>query len=394
MSQLPMYDLLVLDFTRHRAGPVTSRLLADWGATIIKIEEPADLGDSMGGSREGFDYQNLHRNKQSLSLNLKTDDGQSVLKKLVGKADVVLENFRPEVKYRLGLDYDSLKSINERIICGSISGFGQTGPYCTRPAVDQIIQGMSGLMSVTGIPGSGPVRVGAAITDISAGMTLAQAVLMALYYREKTGLGQWVYTSLLESTISILDFQVARWLANGDVPTQMGNDHPTLMPIGLFPTADGQVNIAAAEDSKFRLLCKTLDIPELADFHEYSNITLRSLNRSSLLNKLKERIKYFKSAELIEKLNSVGIPCGPLYTIEEAMNDEQMNHLKMKCSINHPNLGQLSLVGQPFHSSRFCDMQTVRAAAPEHGEHTEVILKELLNYQDDEIVELRNNGVI
>lgn len=394
MTKLPLKDLIVLDFTRHRAGPVTSRLFSDWGADVIKIEQPSDLGDSMGGSRDGFDYQNLHRNKRSVSLNLKTEEGQTILRKLLRKADIVLENFRPEVKFRLGLDYETIKIQNEQIICGSISGFGQSGPYYKRPAVDQIVQGMSGIMSVTGKPEGGPVRVGAAIADISAGMTLAQAVLMALYHREKTGEGQWVYTSLLESTLSVLDFQVAKWMSTGETPVQMGNDHPTLMPTGLFETKDGQVNIAAAEDTKFTLLCEILGIPELSSKQDYINIDVRSLNRKTLFQQIETRTKEFKSEEIIERLNEAGIPCGPLYTIAEAMEDEQLEHLKMKCSIEHHRLGTLSLMGQPFHLNRFTEASAVRTLAPEHGEHTKEVLGEMLGLNDDDIAGLLKGGVI
>lgn len=394
MTDLPLQGLLVLDLTRHRAGPVTSRLFADWGAQVIKIESPSDLDDSMGGAREGFDYQNLHRNKRGMSLNLKTDEGKSVFQKLVSKADVVLENFRPEVKYRLGVDYESIRKLNSRVICGSISGFGQTGPYRARPAVDQIVQGMAGLMSVTGFPEQGPVRTGAAIADISAGMVLAQGVLMALYQRERTGDGQWVHTSLMESLLSMLDFQVARWLSTGVVPMQAGNDHPTLMPTSLFPTADGRVNIAAAEGPKFRLLCEILNVPELADDPDYRTVTERSANRQKLCEILAARTCTYKSRELIERLNAAGVPCGPLYTIDEAMNDEQMKSLHMTCAIDHPRLGLLELLGQPLCLEGSSGRPGVRTHAPDHGEHTEEILSGLLGYQKVEIANLRTLGAI
>jgi crotonobetainyl-CoA:carnitine CoA-transferase CaiB-like acyl-CoA transferase len=393
-SPLPLNGLLVLDLTRHRAGPVASRLFADWGARVIKVEEPSDIGDSLGDVRDGFDYQNLQRNKQSLSLNLKTEEGKSIFRELARLADVVLESFRPGVKYRLGVDYESLRTINARIICGSISGFGQAGPYQARPAVDQIIQGMAGLMSVTGFPGSGPVRAGAAIADISAGMVLAQGVLMALYQRERTGRGQWVHTSLLESLVSMLDFQVARWLRTGDVPRPVGNDHPTLMPTGLFPTADGQVNLAAAEGPKFRILCEVLNVPELADDPDYRTVRLRSSNRQKLCAILAGKTRAYASAELIEKLNAAGIPCGPLYTIEEAMKDEQTRSLHMTCGVEHPRLGPLEVVAQPLSLEGGGGRPGVRLAAPEHGEHTEEILSSLLGYEKRAIASMRARGVI
>jgi crotonobetainyl-CoA:carnitine CoA-transferase CaiB-like acyl-CoA transferase len=393
-ASLPLGDLLVLDLTRHRAGPVASRLFADWGARVIKIEQPSDVGDSMGGSREGFDYQNLHRNKQSLTLNLKAAEGRAVLHQLARRADVVLESFRPEVKFRLGVDYECLREINPRIICGSISGFGQDGPYRERPAVDQIIQGMAGLMSVTGFPGQGPVRAGAAVADMSAGMVLAQAVLMALYQRERTGMGQWVHTSLIESLVSLLDFQVARWLSTGDAPAQAGNDHPMLMPTGLFPTADGQVNIAAAEDEKFKALCAILGLPQLAGDPDYQTVAQRSSRRRQLCAMLADKTSARTSADLIEQLNAQGIPCGPLYTVDEAMNDPQMQSLRMTRAIEHPRLGTLRLLGQPLHLEGAGGRAEVRCAAPEHGEHTEQILSGLLGYDSAAIAAMRAAGTI
>jgi len=393
MSPLPLTQLLVLDLTLHRAGPVASRFFADWGAQVIKVEEPSATGDSMGGLREGFDYQNLHRNKRSLSLNLKTDDGKKVFQKLARSADVVLESFRPDVKYRLGVDYETLRELNHRIICGSISGFGQTGPYRARPAVDQIVQGMSGLMSVTGFPDQGPLRVGTAIADISAGMVLTQGILMALYQRERTGQGQWVHTSLLESSVFMLDFQVARWLRTGDVPRPAGNDHPTLMPTGLFPTADGHVNLAAAEGAKFKILCEVLQVPELVNDPDYRTVRQRSCNRQKLCALLAEKTRGYLSSELIEKLNAAGVPCGPLYAIDEAMQNEQMRSLQMTSTVNHPRLGPLELLGQPLSLEGSGGRPEVHSPAPEHGEDTEKILLDL-GYDKGFIAEMRARGAI
>ncbi len=394
MSKLPLNDLLVLDLTQHRAGPVAARLFADWGAKVIKIENPSNIDDSMGGSRDEIDYQNLHRNKQSLSLNLKTEYGKEAFQQLARKADVVLENFRPEVKYRLGLDYNCLRKINSRIICGSISGYGQSGPYRERPAVDQVIQGMTGLMTVTGFPEQGPVRTGAAIADISAGMILAQGILMAIYQRERTGEGQWVHTSLLESMVSVLDFQVARWLSSGDIPVQEGNDHPTLMPTGLFPTADKPVNIAAAENKKFKLLCEILQAPDIATDPNFQTIIQRSQSRKKLCSVLAEKTKGYSSDDLIDRLNAAGIPCGPLYTIDEAMNDEQMRSLNTTFIVNHARLGPLELLGQPIRLEGCGGQAKLRMAAPDHGEHTEDILSNLLGYENAVITAMRKQGAI
>ena len=394
MTMLPFTDLLVLDLTRHRAGPVASRFLADWGAQVIKVEAPTDTSDSMGGKREGFDYQNLHRNKRSLSLNLKTTEGKSIFRKLAQRADIVLESFRPSVKYRLGVDYETLRQVNPRIICGSISGFGQTGPYAERPAVDQIIQGMSGLMSVTGLAGQGPLRAGAAIADISAGMVLVQRILTALYHRERTGEGQWIHTSLLESLASVLDFQVARYLRTGDVPGQAGNDHPTLMPTGLFPTADGDVNLAAAEDPKFAALCEVLQLSDLLQDPAYRTVEARSANRQKLCAILSEKTRAISSVELIEKLNAAGVPCGPVYSIDEAMKDEQMTSLGMNIPVDHPRLGSFEVLGQPLSLEGSGGRPTARFAAPDLGEQTDEILSKLLGYEKDAIAAMRSRGVI
>jgi crotonobetainyl-CoA:carnitine CoA-transferase CaiB-like acyl-CoA transferase len=348
----------------------------------------------MGGKREGFDYQNLHRNKQSLSLNLKTAEGKAIFRKLAARADVVLESFRPSVKYRLGVDYESLRQANPRIICGSISGFGQTGPYAERPAVDQIIQGMSGLMSVTGLAGQGPVRAGAAIADISAGMVLVQGILTALYQRERTGEGQWVQTSLLEALASVLDFQVARWLRTGDVPGQAGNDHPTLMPTGLFPTADGDVNLAAAEDPKFAALCEVLQLSHLPQDPAYRSVEARSIHRQQLCAILSEKTRAIASAELIERLNAAGVPCGPVYSIGEAMEDEQMKSLGMNIPVDHPRLGSFDVLGQPLSLEGSGGRPAARVAAPDLGENTDEILSKLLGYEKAAIAALRSRGVV
>src|SRR6202034_1892888 len=226
----------VLDLTRVRAGPTCVRQLADWGANVIKIEAPSGLDAQMTGPREGSDFQNLHRNKRSMTLNLKAPEGLATLKRMVKKADVVVENFRPDVKNRLGIDYKTLARINRRLIYASISGFGQSGPYAARPGFDQIAQGMGGLMSITGLPGQGPVRAGIPVADLSAGLLAALGILIALLEREKSGKGQAVDTSLLQAQIFMLDFQAARFLVNGEVAPQAGNNHPTSIPTGVFKT--------------------------------------------------------------------------------------------------------------------------------------------------------------
>src|SRR5438067_4495455 len=274
----------VLDLTRVRAGPTCVRQLADWGANVIKIELPPEpgAGDPLGGPRESSDFQNLHRNKRSMTLNLKAPQALAAFKRMVKKADVVVENFRPDVKRRLGIDYPQLRKVNPKLIYASISGFGQTGPYADRPGFDQIAQGMGGLMSITGLPGQGPVRVGIPVAGLTPGLYLAQGILVALLERERSGRGQWVHTSLLQAMVTMLDFQAARWLIDGEIPPQAGNDHPTGIPTGVFTTADGHINIAASGQTMYRRLCTALGAPELVDDPRFKTIHDRSKNRKQL----------------------------------------------------------------------------------------------------------------
>ena len=251
----PLARFKVIDLTRVRAGPTAVRQLADWGAEVIKVESPeGDAG--MGGERHGPDFQNLHRNKRSMTLNLKSPEGVAILKRLVQGADVLVENYRPDVKFRLGIDYETLRPINPRLVYASISGFGQDGPYRERPGFDQIAQGMGGLMSITGLPGQGPVRVGIPVADLTAGIFCAMGILVALLEREQSGEGQWVQSTLLAAQIAMLDFQAARWMIGHEVPGQAGNDHPTSIPTGVFQTADGYINIGAAGEAIYRRFCK------------------------------------------------------------------------------------------------------------------------------------------
>ena len=393
MGALPLARFTVLDLCHARAGPTAVRQLADWGAKVIKVEPPAALSrDVIDSRREGFDFQNLHRNKRSLSLNLKTEEGLRVFLKLVERADVVVENFRSSVKYRLGVDYESLKQVNPRLVYGSISGFGQTGPYAKRPGVDQIAQGMGGLMSITGLPGQGPVRVGIPIDDLCAGLLLAQAILMALIDRERTGVGQWVHTSLLEAQIFMLDFQAARWLISGEVAGQAGNDHPTGIPTGLFPTADGQINIAASGANLWQRFCEAADARHLLEDPDYATGPRRSKNRAALNAKIAEITKKRPSAYWIELLNEVGVPCGPLYTIDRVFADPQVEHLEMARPVDHPRLGAIKVVGQAINMTATPEPEKPRAT-PDLGEHTEEVLEEL-GYGRAEIEDWRARGIV
>jgi crotonobetainyl-CoA:carnitine CoA-transferase CaiB-like acyl-CoA transferase len=384
---------LVLDLSRVRSGPTAVRQLADWGANVIKIEAPPALegGDSPGGPRHGADFQNLHRNKRSLTLNLKTPQGRAILKRLAETADVLVENFRPDVKDRLGIDYGSLSRINPRLVYASISGFGQDGPYRDRPGFDQIAQGMGGLMSITGQPGQGPMRVGIPIADLTAGIYCSFGILVALLAREETGRGQWVQTSLLQAQVAMLDFQATRWLMNGEVPKQAGNDHPLYMPTGVFETADGYLNIAVTGTIMWERFCQTVDGQDLLAHPDYATAALRSKNRAALSAEINKRLRTADTATWIARFNEAGVPSGPINTIDQVFEDPQVKHVRMAQTVTSPALGEITLVAQPVTLSD--TPSSLRVAPPESGEHTDVILSEF-GYAPDEIAEFRRNGVI
>jgi formyl-CoA transferase len=383
----------VLDLSRVRAGPTCVRQLADFGADVIKIESPpgVDANEGMGGPRDGPDFQNLHRNKRSMTLNLKLPEGREVFARLARKADVVVENYRPDVKYRLGVDYESLKALNPGIILASISGFGQDGPYLDRPGFDQIAQGMSGLMSVTGRPGEGPMRSGAAIADVSAGLYAALGVLTALLEREASGQGQWVQSSLLMSGIALLDFQAARYLMKGEVAPQVGNDHPTSMPTSAYTTADGYINVAAAGEGMWKRLCNAIERPELLARAEFEGAANRAKNRKALNAELNAALRTKTSGEWVAILNAASVPCGPIYSMDQVFADPQVQHLRAAATVKHPALGDIRVVNQAAGLSR--TPATMARATPEIGQHTDEVLAEA-GYSKAEIEALRRNKVI
>lgn len=393
MSPSALQKLRVLDLTRVRAGPTCVRMFADFGADVIKIESPpgVDPNENMGGPRHGGDFQNLHRNKRSVALNLKTPDGLTIFKKLVATADIVVENYRPDVKFRLCIDYESLIQINPRIILASISGFGQDGPYAARPGFDQIAQGMGGLMAITGLPGQGPVRAGIAVADSSAGLYAALGIMIALLERETSGAGQWVQTSLLHSQIAMLDFQAARYLVSGEVPQQAGNDHPTSMPTSVYKTADGHINIAASGDGNWQRLCQAIEREDMLRDPRFDAEAKRSDNRIALNAEINQSSVAYKSADLVAKLNAAGVPCGPIYSMDEVFADPQVQHLRCAASVVHPKLGNIKLVSQPVTLSR--TPATITSATPELGQDSAAILSEL-GYTDAEIVQLRERKIV
>jgi formyl-CoA transferase len=385
--------LTVLDLTRARAGPTAARQLADWGANVIKIEAPAalDAGDPVGDARHSADFQNLHRNKRSITLNLKSPRGVAALKSLAAQADILIENYRPAVKDRLGIAYGDLEPVNPRLIYGSISGFGQDGPYRDRPGVDQIAQGMGGLMSITGMPGQGPVRVGIPIADLCAGILCAQAILVAVIERINSGRGQWVHTSLLEAQMFMLDFQAARWLIRGDVPGQAGNNHPTGTPTGVFKTRDGFVNIGAAGQKLWGRLCNAIGADALIDDADYATGDDRLRNRDALNEELGRRLEEYDTHDIIERLNQAGVPCGPIYSIDEAFTDPQVQHLALAHKTVSPLLGEMDVVRQAANLSR--TPSAIKAPSPERGEHNDEVLQEF-GLTAHEIAGLRADGVI
>jgi crotonobetainyl-CoA:carnitine CoA-transferase CaiB-like acyl-CoA transferase len=386
-------DLTVIDLTRVRAGPTCVRQLADWGASVIKIEMPGEAGDPTQtgpAGRHDPDFQNLHRNKRSMTLNLKAKEGREVLCKMLDRTDIIVENYRPDVKDRLGIDYGTLSAINPRLIYASISGFGQDGPYRDRPGVDQIAQGLSGLMSITGEPGRGPMRVGTALADLSAGLFAAMGILVALHERERSGRGQWVQTSLLQAQIFMLDFQAARYLVANEVPGQAGNNHPTGVPTGVFQTKDGYVNIAPTP-AMWPRFCQAIRREEFVQSSAYATPQARRQNREALNGAISDVTKTMTTDTIVELMNQSEIPCGPIYTIDQTFADPQVRHLGISQRVVSPGLGNINLVGQPFSLSR--TPNRLVSAAPGCGEHTEQVLAEL-GYSEETIGGLREAGVI
>ena len=383
-------DINVLDLTIARAGPTAVRQLGDWGASVIRISMPGPA-DDFASTTTNSDYLNLHRNKRALILDLKQQEGRDIFYSLVERTDVLIENFRPPVKKRLGIDYETIAHRNPRLVYGSISGFGQDGPYAEKGAVDQIVQGMSGLMSVTGLPGQGPLRVGIAIADLAAGHQLAIGILVALHERHTSGKGQWVHVSLLESMISFLDFQATRWTIDREVPWQVGNDHPTYFPMGAFKTSDGYINISAPGGRTWKHLCQVLDDLSLLDDPDYQSTELRSRNRAALLERIEAITVTRPTREWWHRLDAADIPCGPVYTIDEVFADPQVQHLGMAVTVDHSVRGPVAILRQSVNMTR--TPPQVPSAAPMPGQHRDAILAEL-GFSPTEIDGLVERGVV
>ena len=391
-DHLPLSGITVLDLTLARAGPTAVRHLADWGAEVIRIEPPPTPGaEDIAGNRHGFDFQNLHRNKRAIQLNLKDPEGHAAFMRLAKTADVVIENMRAQVKHRLHVAYDDVRAINPRIVYGSISGFGQDGPYGHRAGVDQIAQGMGGLMSITGLPGQGPVRVGIPIDDLTAGNLLAMGIMMALFDRTRTGVGRWVQTSLLEAQIFMLDFQASRWLMAGEVAKQAGNDHPTGIPTGVFPTSDGNINIAASSARLWERFCEAIGKPEWKAKEEWKSQKGRSADRKTINAAIGEVTRTKPAAHWIELFESNGIPCGPIYSIDQVFADPQVKHLGMARTMHSPVVGQKQVVASALTISGFS--KDIRLPTPEAGSSTDAVLRGV-GYSDAELADMRAKGVI
>jgi crotonobetainyl-CoA:carnitine CoA-transferase CaiB-like acyl-CoA transferase len=390
---LPLDGIKVLDLSRARSGPTAVRQLTDWGADVLMVEPPASSGRdaNLSGPRDGPDFQNLNRNKRSKTLNLKDAEGLAIFRRLVEATDVIVENFRPEVKFRLGIDYETLARSTPRLIYASISGFGQSGPYRDRPGFDQIAQGMGGLMSVTGLPGQGPVRVGIPIDDLTAGLFTAIGVLLALIERQRSGRGQWVHSSLLQAQIAMLDFQAARWLVEGEVPGQAGNNHPTAITTGLFPTADDPINVCADPQPIWKRFCEAVDGQDLLADPRFADDDKRALNGPAIVEAMSAKLKRRGARDWIERLNRAGVPSGPVNRIDEVFADPQVQHLGMARKVRHKRRGEIALVGQPVTLER--TPSRMESPAPDLGEHTEQTLA-ALGYQRDEIEGLRQRQVV
>ncbi len=387
--ELPLAGITVLDLTIARAGPTAVRQLADWGADVIRVDAPVDGFEE--GRRASPDYLNIHRNKRSVVINLKHQSGRALLHRMVRSADVLIENLRPSVKHRLGFDWDTLHALNPALVMGSISGFGQDGPYASRGGVDQIAQGIGGMMAVTGLPGHGPVRAGVAISDVTAGLQLAVGVLVALLERHRTGEGRWVHTSLLESMIGMLDFQAARWTVAGEDPPQAGNDHPTMIPMGTYEAADGYINIAAPGGRLWQTFCSQIGLAELTEDPRFASAKLRSANRNELNELISERLRESSCDEWVERLNAAGIPCGRVNSVAEAFADPQVRHLEMAAPVRHPALGEIRIVRNATQIDGV--QRAIRRPSPAQGEHTDEILHQFgLDISD--IAALRETGAI
>jgi crotonobetainyl-CoA:carnitine CoA-transferase CaiB-like acyl-CoA transferase len=380
-------SLTVVDLTTVRSGPTCTKILADFGADVVRIERPGDAGRD----RVFFDQADLHRNKRSAVVNLQDPRGVAIVKVLAARADVVVENYRPDVKRRLGVDYETLSAPNPRLVYASISGFGEDGPYRDRPGYDQIVQGMSGLMWLTGTDEVAPLRVGIPVGDLLAGYFCALGILAALIERAQSGKGQWVRTSLLEALAGSLSFQAVKYLNTGEVPPPVGNHHPLTAPMGVYRTGDGYMNLAVGNDDMFARLGGALGRPGLARDERFARSAARVKNRGALDEILLAALATRPTAGWIETLNAAGVACGPIYRLDEVFADPQVRTFGLVHEQEHPSFGLVKVLGLPVQLSR--TPPTVRSPAPEPGAHTREVLT-ALGYDTAAIDRLAAEGVI
>ena len=380
-------DILLVDLTTVRSGPTCTKILADFGADVVRIERPGDFE----GGRDFYDLMDLQRNKKSVVLNLQDPRGIEILKRLTANADVLVENFRPEVKHRLGIDYETLSRENPRLIYGSISGFGQEGPYRDRPGYDQIVQGMSGLMWLTGTAESAPLRTGIPIGDLLAGYFCAMGILVALHERQHSGRGQYIATSLLEALIGSLSFQGIKYLNTGEVPPPVGNHHPLTAPMGVYRAKDGFMNLAVGNDEMWKRLCQALGVSELAEDPRFAQRQARLKNRLELDAILVRCLAQRTVAEWVETLNVAGVACGPILTVDQVFADPQVRQAGLIHEQPTQSSGVVKVLGLPISLSR--TPPTVRTAAAIPGAHTREVLTSL-GYSASDIHALLAAGVI
>ena len=392
----PLKGIRVLDLTRILAGPYAAMILRDLGAEVIKIEQPVvgDEARGIGPFKNDFSlyFMSINRGKKSLTLNLKSQSGKDIFVNLVKKSDILLENFRPGAMKKLGLDYEFLKTHHPSLLYAACSGFGQTGPYAGRGAYDMIIQGMGGMISITGEPDRPPVRVGTSISDLTAALFTAIGILSALRHRDQTGEGQFIDVGMLDCQVAILENALVRYLSTGDVPQPLGRRHPTITPFEAFESADGYVVIAMGNNVLWKKFCEYVNRPELIDDERFCTNAARTENHENLFPILAEIMRQRSTDQWVAALEDIGVPCGPVNTVDKVASDPQVLAREMIVEVEHEMTGTIGIPGVPIKLSE--TPGRVDAPAPNLGEHSEEILTELLGMRSDEVDRLKQQGVV